>query len=261
METGMKKNPPIPKLPDNVDWRSANLPDRYRAAKAALAECDDLDECLHWSDKAAALASYARQIHDRMLEHLAIRIRARAIRRCGDLLRQFDARGDHMKTDGAVLSRTHVAEAAGLSERQRKTAIQLANIPADRFEQLIDKNKEPPTITQLSKIGTAIRSTNVEPPISINDKGSAPAVVATLNGEELHKALVRQKLDSLRFAVDVMFNAEDYAVATQLLFTKSDAEVVRWFRWLENLSSLSTWIEEEWRVRKRGSPIQLFERR
>jgi hypothetical protein len=38
--------------------------------------------------------------------HFASCVRARAVRRMGELLKQFDGRGDHMKKDGAVLSLT-----------------------------------------------------------------------------------------------------------------------------------------------------------
>ena len=40
-----------------------------------------------WADKAAALASYAKQSEDTTLEKAALRIRARAIRRAGELLK------------------------------------------------------------------------------------------------------------------------------------------------------------------------------
>lgn len=67
----------------------ADLPERYQAATQALAECTRIDECKDWADKAQALASYARQAQDDTLEKHALRIRARAIRRAGELLRTF----------------------------------------------------------------------------------------------------------------------------------------------------------------------------
>jgi hypothetical protein len=60
-----------------------------------------------------------------------MRIRSRAIRRCGELLRQVEparganqniGEGDHPK----VPARKDVAAAAGLSEHQRKTALRVA---------------------------------------------------------------------------------------------------------------------------------------
>jgi hypothetical protein len=71
----------------------AQLPLNYEQAKNALAECEQLDQCSEWADKAAALASYARQADNEELENLAKRIRLRASRRCGELLLQLDARG------------------------------------------------------------------------------------------------------------------------------------------------------------------------
>ena len=61
----------------------ARLPRTYEAAREALATCQDIDECKEWADKAAALASYARQSEDVELERMAARIRARAMRRAG----------------------------------------------------------------------------------------------------------------------------------------------------------------------------------
>ncbi len=68
---------------------------------------------------------------------------ARASRRCGELLRAIEeARGKQVRRDdgtiqaGAVPNgRARAATEAGLSERQRKTALRVANIPEDEFEE------------------------------------------------------------------------------------------------------------------------------
>lgn len=77
------------RLPD-IPIASARLPATYEAAKTALAECSRLDECQSWAGKAEALASYARQAKDEQLRKMADRIQARAIRRCGELLKQVE---------------------------------------------------------------------------------------------------------------------------------------------------------------------------
>ena len=51
-------------------------------------------------DAMQGLASYAKQSKDEGLYKVASRIQARAIRRCGELLRDFDARGEN---DGATV--------------------------------------------------------------------------------------------------------------------------------------------------------------
>lgn len=94
----------------------------------------------HCLDKAEALASYARQSKDDTLRKMADRIQARAIRRCGELLRQVEAskggQPTHKSTqEGTLLSiptRESVAKDAGLSERQKVTALRVASIPQRR---------------------------------------------------------------------------------------------------------------------------------
>src|SRR3954452_12255616 len=79
-------------LPAEIDVIHARLPQLYQAAKAALAECDRIDECREWQNKHDAIASYARQANDTQLETYARRIKARAARQCGKLLSEVDAR-------------------------------------------------------------------------------------------------------------------------------------------------------------------------
>lgn len=69
---------------------SARLPQSYEFAKAALSKLVRIDECRKWANKADAMASYAKQADDKSLYNMAVRIRARAIRRCGELLKQME---------------------------------------------------------------------------------------------------------------------------------------------------------------------------
>lgn len=141
----------------NVD--SAPLPANYERAKTALAEAVELDECKQWADKAAALASYARQAKDDSLQKMAMRIHGRAVRRAGELLREIEpARGGQpfqanasTRVGTVPSSRTAAASEAGLSERQRKTAIAVAGIDADTFEAAIESDA-PPTVTELRRM-------------------------------------------------------------------------------------------------------------
>lgn len=131
----------------------ARLPERYQAARQALSKCSTLDECKDWADKAEALASYARQAEDDSLEKYATRIRSRAIRRAGDLMEEFDARGAHRKSVGdGTSSQRKVAAAAGMSKRQEVTARRVASIPEETFEELVE-SEDPPAVTKLAEIG------------------------------------------------------------------------------------------------------------
>ncbi len=135
---------PLPSIPD------ARLPASYEAARMALSECSRIDECQSWADKAEAMASYAKQAKDESLRKLADRIQARAIRRCGELLKQIEpANGANQNIrDGAdrKVTRSSAATDAGLSERQKVTALRVASIPDEDFESQVESDS-PPTIT------------------------------------------------------------------------------------------------------------------
>lgn len=149
----------------NIDRQHAPLPVVYENAKVALSECYDLDECKSWSDKAKALASYAKQADDTELENMAKRIRGRAIRQMGVILKQFDARGgdrksDDFKKDGSDhfdISKTKAAQQAGLSVRRQKQANRLSEIDEVDFEAKME-SPNPPTITELEELGTKKRN-------------------------------------------------------------------------------------------------------
>lgn len=110
-----------------INPANARLPQTYESAKNALTQCMALDECKDWADKAAALASYAKQANDDELMKMATRIRDRAIRRAGELLQQIDGRGgDHSKTvgdHGFAPTQRQAAADAGMSEHQQLQAV------------------------------------------------------------------------------------------------------------------------------------------
>lgn len=138
--------------------RNATLPEKYEAAKAAMAACERIDECRDWADRAAALASYAKQADDKAMEQTALRIRARAVRRCGELLQEIErghgpGRGKKEGTVATpVFNRKAAAEEAGLSERKAKEAQRVANVPKASFEAQVE-SKSPPTIKALADQG------------------------------------------------------------------------------------------------------------
>lgn len=143
---------------------SAQLPALYESAKIALSECSRIDECQQWADKAAAMSSYAKQSKDETLHRYADRIKARAITRCGELLKaiQPSKGGDpslFRAQEGALpsVTREQAAEDAGLSEHQRKTALRVASIDPDVREALIE-SENPPTITELAEMGKKPRN-------------------------------------------------------------------------------------------------------
>ena len=157
-----KESHMIDSLPATIPEASAaRLPANYEAARKAIAECDSLDECKTWSDKAAAIASYAQQAKDDSLRAMALRIQHRAQRRCGELLKEIPpAHGatQNIKAgDYPKVTRTLTATDAGLSEHQRKTALRIASVPDEEFTAAVESPK-PPTVTQLAHRGRIARS-------------------------------------------------------------------------------------------------------
>jgi predicted transcriptional regulator len=153
-------------LPDNLpSIKRAKLPELYESAKQAMTRLERIDECQDWADKMAAMASYAKQADDKTLLETAIRIQGRAIKRCGQLMREMTPdRGQNAEgrspgrpkkngADNGTITRSQAARAAGLSKRQQNTAIQVSNIPDAEFERLVESDN-PPTVTELAKIGT-----------------------------------------------------------------------------------------------------------
>jgi hypothetical protein len=138
---------------------SARLPKTYETAKNALSECSRIDECMDWANKAEAMASYAKQAEDDTLHKLAVRIQSRAVRRCGELLKQvMPSKGgrpsnEKTRTDtDTSFTRTQVATAAGLSKRQKDTALRVATIPQADFDGAVE-SESPPTVTKLAERG------------------------------------------------------------------------------------------------------------
>jgi hypothetical protein len=116
-------------LPTNLEIAAARLPATYEQAKLALASCERIDECCEWANKAEALASYAKMADDDTLRKLSHRIQARAVRRMGELLKEFDGRGgDRSKNGGTPTSaptRRDAADAAGISKDQQVQAVRV----------------------------------------------------------------------------------------------------------------------------------------
>jgi hypothetical protein len=138
-----------------IDTSHAFLPEVYKRACEALAQCEQIDECQDLSDKMQALASYAKQAKDKTLHDHAQRIQDRATRRLGELLHEIKAlpgaRTD-LEPDAAAGTRSQAARDAGLSPRQAATAQRVANVPDRQFEEMVESDN-PPTVTQLADIG------------------------------------------------------------------------------------------------------------
>jgi hypothetical protein len=136
-----------------ISMAGALLPKNYERACAALTELARIDECQQWADKAEALRSYARQADDPTLLNHSMRIKARAVRRCGELLAAVAPAPGRIK-EGALpnFGRSAAADEAGISEHQRKEALRVAAVPPEQFNAMVEA-ANPPTVSELANIG------------------------------------------------------------------------------------------------------------
>jgi len=132
----------------------AALPVIYSEARNALAKCARIDECKNWADRAAALASYAKQADDDQLLNNAKRIKARAIDRIGELAEEIPPSRGRQPENGEThprFTRSQAARDAGISQDQLKTALRVHNVPRDEFERQVESDNPPAQgITQYS---------------------------------------------------------------------------------------------------------------
>lgn len=175
---------------------NAKLPAVYQAAKQSLAECTKIDECKDWSDKAEAMASYAKQAGDETLEKYARRIRVQATRRCGELINQIESQSKNnaKKRRGGEppsLSRKQAAKDAGLSDDQRKNAQRVANVPQSEFDEAVESDN-PPTVTALA------------------DKGRTPTK-PLISAKQIRQAKAGVKLKSILRLLDEFNETYDWA--------------------------------------------------
>jgi hypothetical protein len=109
---------------------------------------------------------------------MAERIQARAVRRCGELLKEVPSgqgsRNQHGQLRDGAVTRQEAARDAGLSERQKVTALRLAALPAPKFDSLLEC-ESPPTVTQLAELGRQTRSAEQPKPGSTGDDRVARA--------------------------------------------------------------------------------------
>lgn len=104
---------------------------------------------------------------DDKLYKYALQVRARAIRRVGELLQTFEkSRGGRptQKTRGGTSPSSTCTSAvrdAGLSDDQRKTALRVASLPEEDFEAAVESDT-PPTISVRAEQGTKKYKTPAE---------------------------------------------------------------------------------------------------
>lgn len=140
----------------------AKVAPNYEAMRTAIATCSRVDEIADLADKAVAAQAYFRQSQDVENEMEASRIRVRAERRLGEILKAMAERGERATRGDAetAMSRgaTSLAE-LGIPRDRASRAMQLADVPQEQFDAALAE----PAVAQPRRILREIREPTPRP--------------------------------------------------------------------------------------------------
>jgi len=133
---------------------------RYESMCRAIAECEAVDEVKDMRDKAMALEVYARQAQNLEAERTAQRIRVRAEKQCGQLLKDMpkakgvqmngrDEHGDFRVSSESTAEEARTLTDLGITRDQSSQWQQLANVPDEAFEAALKDEFEPITAARI----------------------------------------------------------------------------------------------------------------
>lgn len=114
--------------------RTPLLPVEYEQAVTALQACCTLDETKYWSDKADALAAWAKIYRSDEASRKAKMLKLHAYRRMGELARELG------KQSGGALP---ALQDAGLRGYQARAAMTASRLPVREFNSLVNSEKPP----------------------------------------------------------------------------------------------------------------------
>jgi hypothetical protein len=131
----------LPTSDVNIEDR---LPVAYEAAKQALATCGSIELCLGWMRRSEAIERAAQAAGNTVMYKLSLRLSARVMRRAGELLK-MSGWSDPILT---TAPENEVASRSGMSTYQQLVAIQLAELPEEKFERWLESD-DPPIVTKI----------------------------------------------------------------------------------------------------------------
>lgn len=128
--------------------RTPLVPVEYETAIKALTECVTFDETKYWSDKADALAAWAKIYHSNDTLVKAKRLKLHAYRRMGEIAQELRPTGPKLGNTGAgrlpgaiSLLREH-----GLKRSEASAARKLALMSDSRFSSILKRPNAPTTV-------------------------------------------------------------------------------------------------------------------
>ena len=119
----------------------ARIAPNYEAMRTAIAKCEKVDEIAELANKAKAIQAYYRQSLDVENEMSSSRIRVRAERRLGEILKKMASNGERQAEHSF-----HGNQYAG-SRRASQQTLKDLGIPADRASRAILRGEQGATPT------------------------------------------------------------------------------------------------------------------
>jgi hypothetical protein len=116
--------------------RAPHVPVEYDQALAALQACITLDEAKYWSNKADALAAWAKIFHSNEAGRKAAQLKLHAFRRMGALAHEL--RPKKIDFSGSKPGAVSMIMEHGFNRTQANAARYLANLPQTKFDSLLN---------------------------------------------------------------------------------------------------------------------------
>lgn len=151
--------------------RTPLMPVQFESALKALQACIDLDEAKYWSDKADALAAWAKIYHSDEAQRKAHLLKLHAYRRMGQLAQELRPRRPHKPGPITILLEQ------GLTQAQSQQIRSIAKIEQSAFDKAVT-SPNPPSIRMMIQ-ERAVRSGKSTLSWSIFGQGYASRLNAT----------------------------------------------------------------------------------
>jgi hypothetical protein len=139
--------------------RTPVVPIVYEEAIKALDACLTLDDAKLWSDKADALAAWAKIYHDDKVDRQAKALKLHAYRRMGKLAGELRPSTGKGRLPGGAYAGSNPGPRSllienGLSDRGAQAARRLASLSDEKFNALTNRAKPPAPQTVFNVAGT-----------------------------------------------------------------------------------------------------------
>lgn len=171
------------------------MPVQYEEAVKALDACLAIDEAKYWSDKADALAAWAKIYRNDVAGRRAKQLKLHAYRRMGALAEELRPRKFLGRNKGQQPGPVSLLTENGLRHSDATSATRLARISKTTFDKIVARDKPPaPTVAARTRNGSDTWNVLVAPGLGLIQSRSffrrhKPSELARdLVGDEVEKA-------------------------------------------------------------------------